>query len=66
MYLDEWRAVARIVCESTDSDSSLPHLLRSAVEKLQQQEISLTSAKVELESELVTVQYVSKFYLLYV
>lgn len=59
MYLNEWRSVARSICEITGSDSSLPHLLRTAVEKLQQQEISLTSAKVELESQLNTALYVS-------
>lgn len=52
MYLNEWRAVARGICESTKSDSLLPHLMRSAFERLQQQELTLTAAKVELESEL--------------
>jgi hypothetical protein len=59
LHLDEWRSVARGICETTGSDSSLPHLLRSAVERLQQQEISLTSAKVELDSQLTAAQYVS-------
>ncbi|KAH0815712.1 hypothetical protein GEV33_007078 [Tenebrio molitor] len=57
LHLDEWRSVARGICETTGSDSSLPHLLRSAVERLQQQEISLTSAKVELDSQLTAAQY---------
>lgn len=64
MYLDEWRSVARGICETIGFDSSLPHLLRNHVEKLQQQEIALTSAKVELESQLTTAVYVSlQFYL---
>lgn len=52
MYLNEWRSVARGICESTKSDSLLPHLLRAAFEKLQQQELTLTSEKVELDSQL--------------
>ncbi|KAJ8972305.1 hypothetical protein NQ314_000220 [Rhamnusium bicolor] len=60
MYLNEWRAVARGICESTESDSALPHLLRSTVERLQQQELTLTSEKVELESQLKTVSHEAK------
>nr|CAH7713945.1 unnamed protein product [Callosobruchus chinensis] len=60
MYLSEWRAVARGICESTDSDAALPHLLRSAVERLQTQELALTSEKVELESQLKTALYEAK------
>lgn len=59
MYLNEWRAVARGVCETTDSDTALPHLLRSVVERLQQQELTLTSEKVTLESELKAITHVS-------
>lgn len=62
MYLNEWRSVARGICETTGSDSSLPHLLRTAVERLQQQEISLTSAKVELESKFNATLYVSLYF----
>lgn len=60
MYLNEWRSVARGICESTKSDSLLPHLLRSAFEKLQQQELTLTSEKVELESQLKAVAHEAK------
>ncbi|XP_063921477.1 mitotic spindle assembly checkpoint protein MAD1 [Zophobas morio] len=60
VYLNEWRSVARGICEVTGSDSSLPHLLRCVVERLQQQEISLTSSKVELESQLSTALYEQK------
>lgn len=60
MYLNEWRAVARGVCESTKSDSLLPHLLRAAFERLQQQELSLTAEKVELESQLKGVVHEAK------
>lgn len=59
MYLSEWRAVARSICESTESDTVLPHLLRSAVERLQQQELTLTSEKVALESEFKAANHVS-------
>nr|CAI5865444.1 unnamed protein product [Callosobruchus analis] len=61
MYLSEWRAVARGICESTDSDAALPHLLRSAVERLQTQELALTSEKVELESQLKTALFVNSY-----
>lgn len=57
MYLNEWRAVGRAICESTKSDSLLPHLLRSAFERLQQQELTLTAEKVELESQLKSVSH---------
>ncbi|KAF7277840.1 hypothetical protein GWI33_009097 [Rhynchophorus ferrugineus] len=60
MYLNEWRAVARGFCETTESDSVLPHLLRSSIEKLQQQEISLTAEKVEFESQLKSAQHAAK------
>lgn len=52
LQLEEWRAVARGVCETTGADSSLPHMLRKVVERLQQQEINLTADKVQLESQL--------------
>lgn len=57
LQLNEWRAVARGICESTEPDSALPHLLRVIVERLQQQELTLTSEKVELESQLKAVTY---------
>lgn len=59
LHLNEWKAVARGICESTGTDSTLPHVLRITVERLQQQEINLTSSKVELESQLHTATYVS-------
>lgn len=52
LYLNEWRSVARGICETTGSDATLPHLLRSVVEHLQQQELTLTEMKVQLESQL--------------
>lgn len=61
LYLNEWRAVARGVCESTGSDSTLPHLLRGVVERLQQQELNLTADKVQLESQLNNAVHVSHF-----
>ncbi|XP_023016891.2 mitotic arrest-deficient 1 [Leptinotarsa decemlineata] len=60
MCLSEWRAVARGICESTESDNVLQHKLRSAVERLQQQELSLTSEKVELESQLKSFMHEAK------
>ncbi|CAG9863182.1 unnamed protein product [Phyllotreta striolata] len=60
LQLNEWKAVAREICESMDSDSSLPHQLRSVVEKLQHQELTLTSQKVELECELKSISHESK------
>ncbi|CAG9821072.1 unnamed protein product [Phaedon cochleariae] len=60
MCLSEWRAVARGICESSDSDSVLQHLLRSAVERLQQQELTLTSEKVEMESQLKSITHEEK------
>lgn len=59
MQLEEWRTVARGICESNGVDSSLPHMLRKFVERLQQQEINLTADKVQLESQLNTVLHVS-------
>ncbi|CAH0550480.1 unnamed protein product [Brassicogethes aeneus] len=52
MALNEWRGVARNICETTDYDSALPHLLRTAVEKMQHQELNLTAEKVEIECKL--------------
>lgn len=60
MYLNEWKAVARGFCETTDSDAALPHLLRSAIERLQQQELSLTAEKVEYETSLNNAQHAAK------
>ncbi|XP_057656026.1 mitotic spindle assembly checkpoint protein MAD1 [Diorhabda carinulata] len=57
MELSEWRAVARGICESTQPDSTLPHLLRKIVERLQQQELTLTAEKVELESQVKAITY---------
>lgn len=54
VYLDEWRAVARSICESNAPDMALQKILRSLVERLQQQEINLTSEKIQLESQLKT------------
>lgn len=59
LYLNEWHAVARGICESTGSDSSLPHKLRTTVEHLQQKEINLTSDKVQLESQLNSALHVN-------
>lgn len=59
LQLEEWRTVARGICESTGVDSSLPHMLRKVVERLQQQEINLTADKVQLESQLNTAVHVS-------
>lgn len=61
LQLEEWRVVARGICESTGVDSSLPHMLRKVVERLQQQEINLTADKVQLESQLNTALHVSVF-----
>ncbi|KAL3287384.1 hypothetical protein HHI36_001857 [Cryptolaemus montrouzieri] len=53
MYLNEWKAVARGILEETNAnDTALPHLLRSTVERLQQQELYLTDEKVNLQSQL--------------
>lgn len=60
LNLSEWRAVARGICETTESDSALPHLLRGIVEHLQQQEIALTSEKVDLETKLKSTLHVNK------
>lgn len=62
MYLNEWKAVARGFCESTDSDAVLPHLLRTAIERLQQQELTLMSEKVDFEGQLKSAQHVSWSY----
>lgn len=59
LQLEEWRTVARGICESTGVDSSLPHMLRKVVERLQQQEINLTADKVQLESQLNAAVHVS-------
>ncbi|XP_044744897.1 mitotic spindle assembly checkpoint protein MAD1 [Coccinella septempunctata] len=61
MYLNEWKAVARgILEESEANDTALPHLLRSAVERLQQQELNLTDEKVNLQSQLNTALHEAK------
>ncbi|XP_019773275.2 mitotic spindle assembly checkpoint protein MAD1 [Dendroctonus ponderosae] len=60
MYLSEWKAVARGFCETTESDAVLPHLLRSAIERLQQQELSLTAEKVDFEGQLKSAQLAAK------
>ncbi|KAG5897303.1 hypothetical protein JTB14_011466 [Gonioctena quinquepunctata] len=60
MCLNEWRAVARGICESMESDNALQHQVRSAVERLQQQELTLTSEKVELESQLKSFMHEAK------
>ncbi|CAH1126285.1 unnamed protein product [Ceutorhynchus assimilis] len=60
MQLAEWKALARGFCETTESDVMLPHLLRSAIERLQQQELTLTSEKVEFESQLKSAQHAAK------
>ncbi|KAF5283857.1 hypothetical protein FQA39_LY04677 [Lamprigera yunnana] len=52
LYLNEWRTVARGICESIGSDATLPHQLRKVVEHLQHQELTLTASKVQLESQL--------------
>lgn len=62
MSIEEWRAVARGICESTGADASLPHLLRKVVERLQQQEINLTADRVQLESQLSAALHV-RYYL---
>lgn len=59
LLLEEWRTVTRGICESSGSDNVLPRLLRNTVERLQQQEINLTSEKVQLESQLNTALHVS-------
>lgn len=59
MYLDEWRSVARGICETDASDIALPRLVRGVVERLQHQEITLTSEKVQLESQLSSALHVS-------
>lgn len=58
LQLEEWRAVARGICETAGTDSSLPYMLRKVVERLQQQEINLTADKVQLESQLNTALHV--------
>lgn len=60
LYLNEWRAVARGFCESMDDNALLPHLLRAAIEKLQQQELTLTAEKVEFEFQLKAAQHDAK------
>ncbi|KAL1501095.1 hypothetical protein ABEB36_006483 [Hypothenemus hampei] len=59
-YLNEWKAVARGFCESNDNDAVLPHLLRSSIERLQHQELSLLSEKVEFETQIKTAQHEAK------
>lgn len=59
MHLSEWKAVARGICETTEDDAVLPHLLRSVIERLQQQELSLTAEKVDFEGQLKSANLVS-------
>lgn len=63
MYLNEWKAIARGILEETQAnDTALPHLLRSAVERLQHHELALTDEKVTLQSQLNTALHVRKFF----
>ncbi|XP_018334311.1 mitotic spindle assembly checkpoint protein MAD1 [Agrilus planipennis] len=52
VFLNEWKTLARSICESSWPDSALPSLLRTTVEKLQQKEINLTTEIVQLQSQL--------------
>lgn len=61
MYLEEWRSLARTVCEKNDADVILARNIRTMIEHLQQQEINLTSEKVELESQVSTYLHVNYF-----
>ncbi|XP_045460678.1 mitotic spindle assembly checkpoint protein MAD1 [Harmonia axyridis] len=61
MYLNEWKAIARGILEETQAnDTALPHLLRSAVERLQHHELALTDEKVTLQSQLNTALHEAK------
>lgn len=59
MALNEWRAIGRGFCETSEGDATLPHRLRTAIEKIQQRELQLMSEKVEIESDLKNATYVS-------
>ena len=60
-YLEEWRALARAICETSDDDINLQKQVRDMVEHLQQREIYLTSDKMQLESHLKIQAHVSKY-----
>lgn len=60
MHLEEFRTLARSICETSNSDTTLPRLLRTAVERLQHQEITLTSDKIQLDSALSTAMHEAK------
>lgn len=60
LNLNEWKAVARGILEITGSDTPLPHLLRAAVERLQQQELILTEESINLKSKLDTALHEAK------
>lgn len=62
LQLEEYRTVARALCDQGACDSVLPHLLRQLVERLQQQEIALTAEKVQLESQLSEALHVGEYY----
>lgn len=57
--VEEWRLLVRGYCDAAVSDAMLPTQIRQCIEKLQQQELTLTSEKVEMESELKQSQHVS-------
>lgn len=52
MHLEEWRSLGRSLCEKNASDLVLARSVKQMVERLQQQEITLTSEKVQLESQI--------------
>nr|XP_022911768.1 mitotic spindle assembly checkpoint protein MAD1 [Onthophagus taurus] len=60
VHLTEWRMLASSICETSAPDTSLQHMLRSLVERLQHQEINLMSEKMELEQQYKTVSHDSK------
>ncbi|GLV40114.1 Mitotic arrest-deficient 1 [Carabus blaptoides fortunei] len=55
--VEEWRLLARGICDTAVTDAMIPKHVRQCIEKLQQQEISLTADKVQLESQLKSCQH---------
>lgn len=56
--------MAREVVETQCTNSALPRQLKQAIDRLQQQEVTLTSEKIDLESQLKSAQQVSHVFLL--
>lgn len=50
--VNEWQTMARAIVDIPCPNSSLPLKMKQVIDRLQQQEITLTSEKVQLDSQV--------------